>query len=174
MKSFFYYLLWAVLVVGLIWLGYWGFFSLGEGTSVVYDASLGTVSEETEVVEPPVIADSTVATEEPEDLPDFLQTPDPIPETVESAIPAEYQDLADSLQKLVDDKVQMKVGSRGTRVGTVQKFLNVFTDKDSRIDNDFGPGTAANIKQFQSSMSITADGQPGPQTYQAMIDWLGQ
>ncbi|MFT5280691.1 MAG: hypothetical protein ACI9AR_000119 [Flavobacteriaceae bacterium] len=84
----------------------------------------------------------------------------------------EHNALITELDKLIDDKVVMKVGSRGTRVGTVQKFLNVFEGKDARIDNDFGNGTKASIVAFQKSAGITSDGEPGPGTYQEMIDWL--
>ncbi|MFT7557428.1 MAG: murein L,D-transpeptidase YcbB/YkuD [Planctomycetota bacterium] len=172
MKSFLYYLAWVAVVVSLLWVGYWGFFSLGEGTAVVYDASLGTAtSAPTETL--PSIADVVIKNTEPEELPEFLQTPEPVTET-QVSIPGEHQQLADSLQNLIDEKVQMKVGSRGTRVGVVQQFLNIFLETDARIDNDFGPGTSANIKKFQSSAGVTADGQPGPQTYQAMLGWLGE
>lgn len=88
------------------------------------------------------------------------------------ASPGEHADLIAELEELIKDNIHMKVGSRGTRVGTVQKFLNVFQDASAIVDNDFGNGTKANVIEFQTDAGITADGEPGPQTYQAMIDWL--
>ena len=66
----------------------------------------------------------------------------------------------------------MKKGSRGTRVGTVQEFLNIYNGTDSKIDNDFGATTENQIKAFQKSEGLTADGQAGPGTYKKMIEWL--
>ncbi|NCT00076.1 peptidoglycan-binding protein [Candidatus Parcubacteria bacterium] len=87
-----------------------------------------------------------------------------------------YQGIIDELQKLIDDQIFMKIGSSGTRVGTVQKFLNIFGSKDvnSGVDNDFGNGTKAKVIAFQKAVKIFADGEPGPQTFQKMIDWLNE
>jgi len=92
--------------------------------------------------------------------------------TDSSSTSVEYADLVAALDKLIDDNIAMKVGSRGTRVGTVQEFLNVFLEKQSTADNDFGPGTKARVIEFQKEIGITADGEPGPNTYKEMIDWL--
>ena len=101
--------------------------------------------------------ESTPATEEP---------------TAVTTPSGEHAELISELNKLITDNINMKVGSRGTRVGTVQKFLNVFLETNATIDNDFGNGTKEKVMQFQKSVGANADGQPGPQTYQAMIDWL--
>src|SRR3989338_7574411 len=42
--------------------------------------------------------------------------------------------LIAELQKLITDKIYMRVGSKGTRVGTVQKFLNIFENKTLPVD----------------------------------------
>ncbi|HRH31623.1 MAG TPA: peptidoglycan-binding domain-containing protein, partial [Candidatus Paceibacterota bacterium] len=73
--------------------------------------------------------------------------------------------------KLIDDNVLMKKGSRGTRVGTVQKFLVEYGIKLS-IDNDYGDSVVAAVKKFQSEQKLSADGQAGPGTYKKMIEWL--
>lgn len=96
-----------------------------------------------------------------------------VQEPVATATPSgEHAEIISELNKLIADNINMKVGSRGTRVGTVQKFLNVFLDTNSTIDNDFGTGTKEKVMQFQKSVGLGADGLPGPQTYQKMIDWL--
>lgn len=98
-------------------------------------------------------------------------TEEPVATTTPSG---EHAELIAELNKLITDNINMKVGSRGTRVGTVQKFLNVFLDSNSTVDNDFGNGTKDKVMQFQKAAGIGADGQPGPATYQAMIDWLNK
>jgi hypothetical protein len=95
------------------------------------------------------------------------------PQTEETAPVANpHSVLIAELQKLVTDKIYMKVGSKGTRVGTVQKFLNIFEKKQLPIDNVFGAGTKTSVINFQKLVKVAADGEPGPQTYQKMIDWL--
>lgn len=83
-----------------------------------------------------------------------------------------YDELIADLQKLITDNVLMKKGSRGTRVGTVQEFLNIYNGTDSKIDNDYGGTTENQIKAFQKAEGIPSDGQAGPGTYTKMVDWL--
>ena len=85
---------------------------------------------------------------------------------------AKYSEIKSALEKLVSDNILMKAGSRGTRVGTVQQFLNIYNGTDSTIDNDYGPTTENQIKAFQKAEGLTADGQTGPNTYKKMIAWL--
>ena len=72
----------------------------------------------------------------------------------------------------IDDNINMKEGSRGTRVGTVQEFLNRYLDTETTVDNGYGPGTLSRVKTFQQAEGLSADGLAGPNTYQAMIDIL--
>lgn len=82
-------------------------------------------------------------------------------------------DLIDDLQKIVDADIIMKSGSNGTRVGSVQKFLDLyFSDKDVVADNDFGPGTTRLVKEFQTKELNGGDGRVGPNTLKEMIKWL--
>jgi hypothetical protein len=94
------------------------------------------------------------------------------PEETEGEVPEKHQVLIAELEKLIADTIYMKVGSRGTRVGTVQKFLNLYLDKDLTVDNDYGNGTKSRVAAFQKTEGLSADGQAGPVTYKAMIDWL--
>ena len=80
--------------------------------------------------------------------------------------------LKGELEKLVTDNVLIKVGSKGTRVGTVQKFLNLYNNTNNSVDNDFGTGTENRLKDFQKKEGLTADGQAGPNTYKKMIEWI--
>ncbi len=82
--------------------------------------------------------------------------------------------LISELQKLSDDNVLMKKGSRGTRVGTVQKFLNLYNGTNATVDNDFGGTTETQLKDFQRKENLSADGQAGSGTYKKMIEWLNK
>lgn len=82
------------------------------------------------------------------------------------------QTLINELQKLVDDNIQMKVGSKGTRVGTVQNFLNLYNGTSKRIDNDYGKTMKADVAAFQKKEGLTSDGEAGPTTFKKMIAWL--
>ncbi|MDQ5901353.1 MAG: N-acetylmuramoyl-L-alanine amidase cwlL [Patescibacteria group bacterium] len=98
----------------------------------------------------------------------------PTAPATDSSTNSEYSKLVAALEKLISDNVFMKKGSRGTRVGTVQEFLNIYNGTDSKIDNDYGATTESQIRNFQRSEGLTADGQAGPSTYRKMIEWLNK
>ncbi len=98
------------------------------------------------------------------------ESPAPTPAPATSAY--KYQGLISELEKLVADNVIMKEKSRGTRVGTLQSFLNLYNGTSKKVDNDYGKTTKADVIAFQKAVGLTADGQTGPTTYQKMIDWL--
>ncbi len=83
-----------------------------------------------------------------------------------------YQSLIDELEKLVSGNVYLKLKSQGAAVGTVQKFLNIYNNTNSKIDNDYGPGTVTAVKNFQKAQGITVDGEAGVGTFRKMITWL--
>lgn len=82
------------------------------------------------------------------------------------------QSLIDDLQKLVDGNIFLKLKSQGVAVGTVQKFLNIYNNTSTKVDNDYGASTVTAVKNFQKAQSLTADGETGPNTYKKMISWL--
>ena len=106
-----------------------------------------------------------VAIEKKEDI--VVEKPKPAEEIV-----YKNQDLINELQKLVDGNIYMKKGSKGPRVGVIQKFLNIYNNTSTRVDNDYGSGLETLVKKFQTAEKLTADGQVGPNTYKKMIDWL--
>ncbi len=145
---------------------YWAFTHLDTGIPTQIDQVVTTV----EPVETPVVLVSDtpdVATEDP-------QGEEPEEEPVTVNLSDEQQDVLDALGRLIDDNIYMKKGSRGTRVGTVQKFLNFYFDTNKTVDNDYGPGTLADVKKFQSEEGLDADGLAGPATYKKMIEVLKQ
>ena len=76
------------------------------------------------------------------------------------------------LQKLVDGKVYLKNKSQGSAVGTLQKFLNIYNNTLTKVDNDYGASTATDVKAFQKAQGLTQDGEVGPGTFSKMISWL--
>jgi murein L,D-transpeptidase YcbB/YkuD len=83
-----------------------------------------------------------------------------------------HQTLINELEQLVKDNITMKEKSRGTRVGTIQNFLNLYNGTNNRVDNDYGKSTKTAVAAFQKAVGLPADGEAGPATFQKMIDWL--
>ncbi len=80
--------------------------------------------------------------------------------------------LSKNLQALVASKTVLKAGSKGTSVGYVQQFVNLYFGKNLKVDNDFGATLTSNIKKFQSQNKLSVTGQVGKSTLQYMILWL--
>jgi len=87
-------------------------------------------------------------------------------------IPLKHQSLINALQKLIDNNISMKLRSRGTRVGSLQTFLNIYNNTSKKIDNDYGKGTRVAVINFQKKEGLRADGEAGSNTFRKMIDWL--
>lgn len=163
-----------LLIVGFIGIlgfgGYWAATSLEDPVRVVDTDDIKIVAQT------PVetIVDETVSEDvnNSEVLGEETTQPAETNTGSTTANSSQYSDLISKLEKLISDNVLMKEGSRGTRVGTVQEFLNVYNGTSNKVDNDYGPGTKTKVADFQKAVSLTADGQAGPNTYQKMIDWL--
>lgn len=164
----------VLVLIGL--LGYWAVSSLQSGTEHVASEkikqleeenkelkeNLDNLNEEIDILKPEV--EETI----PEEI---VQPNSPVSVTVEPTT-GKYQSLISELQGLIDDKVYMKLNSKGTRVGTVQNFLNVYNKTSTRVDNAYGAGTKSKVSAFQKAQGLTADGEAGAATFQKMIDWL--
>ena len=167
-----------IILVVLVSAGYWAFFTIEPGSLnaekqkqtelieknkelenqvEILQSQLDSLNAEKEIA----ILDATNAA-----IGDTSKTDKPTTSTYKN------QTLINELQKLILDKVYMKEKSQGTRVGTVQKFLNLYFGTSKKVDNDYGAGTKADVIKFQKDQGITADGETGPGTYQKMIDWL--
>jgi len=160
MESFKGNILILLFIAAVIGVGYWAIVSL--------NATNRTIAQEYEIEDVGPMVQSDALNYTPTPIPEEeieVPAPTPAPETEKPT------GLAGELQKLVDDNVLMKKGSRGTRVGTVQKFLVEYGIKLS-IDNDYGDSVVAAVKKFQSEQKLSADGQAGPGTYKKMIEWL--
>lgn len=165
------YLLIILAVVGII--GFWAITSLQSGSEFKLKEEVQSLKTENDDLRKEISAMSDeLAMLRPykEEAP----APEPEPTIEEPATPTTYknQTLINELEKLIKDGVYMKLGSKGTRVGTVQKFLNLYNNKKSTVDNDYGAGTKSAVTAFQKAVGITADGEAGVGTFGKMIDWL--
>jgi peptidoglycan hydrolase-like protein with peptidoglycan-binding domain len=59
-------------------------------------------------------------------------------------------------------------GDRGTQIAAIQQAL-VNNGSSIMADGDYGPGTQAAVRQFQSAHGLEADGIVGAQTYEALM-----
>lgn len=87
-------------------------------------------------------------------------------------ITPEHKAIIDELKELVADNISLKLKSRGTRVGTIQKFLNIYNKTSNKVDNDYGATTQNSVKAFQKDQGLPADGEAGVSTFNKMISWL--
>lgn len=92
--------------------------------------------------------------------------------TTPNIIVSKNQGLINELQKLIDGNIYLKLKSKGTAVGTIQMFLNIYNKTNNKIDNDYGVSTVTVVKNFQKSQGLTTDGEVGPNTYKKMISLL--
>jgi hypothetical protein len=150
----------AILVFG----GYWAFTSLDRGISYSKEDVVDVTEEPAPVEE---TEGEPVVEEENPEVPQEVE-PEPV-----SLSQEDLQTLGE-LEDLIVDDIFMREGSRGTRVGTVQKFLNLYFEEQSSVDNQYGPGTLRRVREFQEAEGLEADGLAGPQTYEKMIEIMEQ
>lgn len=154
-------------------LGYWAFGSLETGEGHVVSQRVKELESENRDLKKEIedlkneIRLLKPEIEEPE------ITDEPVVEEPGEPEVYKHQELINELQELINDNVSMKLKSRGTRVGTIQKFLNLYNNTNNRIDNDYGNTTVKLVTAFQKAEGISpASGETNPTTYQKMIDWL--
>jgi hypothetical protein len=181
MNTFMFRIVSIVFFIACAGLVYLGYVLLRPTPYLSGEAPKKIVVTESDPVESELTGNSRFDESDPEFLDSLLEEETPVEtETVTAPVvetpvevsTSEHSSLISALQKLIDDKIYMKVGSRGTRVGSVQEFLNIYHTKQVRADNDYGAGTKTRVAEFQKAVGVTADGETGPQTYQKMIDWL--
>ncbi len=168
-----------VVLVGFGLLGYWAIVNIQSGSEHSIKQKVEQLQDENENLKTELVSvKKELGTLKSElEIPPALVGEEKPKETPEELKPTEttkykYQILIDELNKLVKDNVYMKLKSSGSRVGTVQKFLNLFNNTTSKIDNDYGPTTVKLVTVFQKDQGLSADGEAGPTTFIKMIDWL--
>jgi peptidoglycan hydrolase-like protein with peptidoglycan-binding domain len=163
----------SIILVILILGGYWAVSSIEAGNVFIErqkQEELAQKNKELEI-ELQKIKEEFQTTEQQTPIEEIVASP-VVNNTPKDITPSKYQSLINDLQKLVNDGVQMKEKSQGTRVGTVQTFLNIYNNTSKKIDNDYGASTKTDIIKFQKNEGLTADGEAGPSTFRKMIDWL--
>lgn len=174
-------LLLIVVLLAVVLLGYWSFSTLQSGQEFAANEKIQELQEENKDLiqqatnltkELEILSRTQTQNSEPTIIEPALVTPAPVVKEITKPKTYKYQDLIDELEKLVKDNIYMKLGSSGIRVGTVQKFLNIYNNKSNKIDNDYGATTKTAVAVFQKAVGITVDGEAGVGTFGKMIDWL--
>ncbi|MEW2554914.1 N-acetylmuramoyl-L-alanine amidase, partial [Streptomyces zhihengii] len=63
----------------------------------------------------------------------------------------------------------LRAGSTGAQVSAAQWLLNAQGFNAGAVDGDFGTGTAAAVRAFQTAKGLAADGTVGPKTWTALL-----
>jgi murein L,D-transpeptidase YcbB/YkuD len=176
--------LFSIIVLALVGvLGYWAVMTIKSGSQFAATQKIGELQQQNEDLIKQVadltqeLNDSQTQVANLTPVPTQIVTPPttPIkPSTPTSTTSTTYknQTLINQLQQLITDNINMKLKSTGTRVGTVQNFLNLYNNASNKIDNDYGASTVKAITAFQKAQGLTADGQAGASTFNKMIGWL--
>ncbi len=174
------FIFWVIVLALMGLLGYWAFGTIQSGSEYVsaekitklekdnedLKKQVGELVAEIAVLKPAVPTVAQRVVEEPLATQKTEQGR-PVPTTINK-----NQSLINELQKLIDDSVVMKKGSRGTRVGTIQEFFNLYNKTKNRIDNDYGASTEKAVINFQKDQGLTADGEADKTLFEKMIAWL--
>jgi murein L,D-transpeptidase YcbB/YkuD len=182
MKDTLKFILFSIVVLSLLGLlGYWAVSTLQSGDNFATNQKVQQLQKENNDLTKQVATltdqintlQSQIAPTNPAPV---VQNPTPTTPTTSTpptkTTTYKNQSLINDLQNLVTNNVSMKLKSTGTRVGTVQKFLNVYNNTSNKIDNDYGASTQTAVAAFQKAEGLSADGQAGPSTFSQMIAWL--
>ena len=166
--------LFLIIILALISLGgFWAIATLESGSEHVNKEKIETLKEENKELK-----------KKAEDLQEELDTlqvevqteaeigKQQLEEKLASVTTYKYQELINELEQLIDDSVVIKLKSRGTRVGTLQKFFNIYNNTSNKVDNDFGTTTQKTLIAFQKDQGLSASGEAGTATFTKMIEWL--
>lgn len=175
--------LFSIVVLALVGiLGYWAVATIKSGSEFAATQKIGELQQQNEDLTKQ-IADLTQQLNNSEAqvvslTPALTQTvtpsttPNTSTKTSTKTTTYKNQTLINQLQQLITDNINMKLNSTGTRVGTVQTFLNLYNNTSNKVDNDYGASTVKAISAFQKAQGLTADGQAGASTFNKMISWL--
>lgn len=159
----------AILVV----LGLWAFGTLDSGENHVSREKLQELEDRNqELLEEIDRLEDELALLRPDEEEEIVEEQPIEEQPIQEPTTYQHQDLLDRLQDLINDNIYMSTGSKGTRVGTVQEFLNLYHNTSKRVDNDYGNTTKTDVTAFQRAEGLSADGETGPNTYRKMVEWL--
>ena len=124
--------------------------TIGDLHAVVTDPDTGTSPVQTPVTTAPAVA-APVAT---------------------ASVSSTSTSLSTNLSSMISNKILLKLGNKGTNVGYVEQFMNLYLKKNLVIDDTFDKILKANIITFQKQNKIAQTGTVGPTTLQTMVLWL--
>ncbi|MSU44854.1 hypothetical protein EXS45_01590 [Candidatus Nomurabacteria bacterium] len=164
--------LFSIITLTLLGLfGYWSVITLQSGTEHKTSEKISQLQNENKDLKKEVEKQKNELSALRSKLEEF-EKPAPIIEEEPEVIVYKHQDLINELQKLTDINVLLKEKSNGLRVGTVQRFLNIYNKTSNKVDNDYGENTRTAVMAFQKDQGMKADGETGPSTFKKMIEWL--
>jgi len=180
LKSF----LFSVLLLALLGaIGYWAFNTLESGGEYRVTEEVKQLKKENQELKKEIEdikntlakTQSQAQVKEPEPVAKPITPIEQKPAEKPIATPVvkyKNQILIDEIQKLINLKITLKLKSIGPRVGTVQKFFNVFNNTTNKIDNDYGTTTAKQVSAFQQLNGLKVTGEVDSNTFSKMIEWL--
>ena len=173
MENFKFILFSIIILAVLVLFGYWAIVTIEPGNVVVERQKQAELEQHNQELKKEV-ADLKNQLRSLQNTQPAETAPTSTPSATIATTPtsSKHQTLINDLQKLIDGNVFMKEKSQGTRVGTVQTFLNIYNNTSKLVDNDYGPGTKTDVMNFQKAEGITVDGEAGPGTFRKMIEWL--
>jgi len=169
MEKFKFSLFLIIILILVILAGYWAFTSIESGTDHAYNQEIEKLKEENKELKNQI---DTLLSQGGEQKAESQVVEEIVVPEIAVKTVSKYQVLISKLQKLIDDKVVMKKGSKGDNVGTVQEFLNVYNNTSNRPDNDYGVKTITAVKKFEEGEKLIVTEEIGSKTFQVMIDWL--
>ncbi len=184
MEKFKFVLFWIISLTVVGVLAYWAIVTIQSGTEYVAEQKIKQLEKENKNLEKETVElKSKLAILEKNNPTEVgkeseLVASEPKLSTTTSTSPTsgttvyKNQTLIDELEKLVASNIILKSKSQGASVGTLQRFLNVYNKTSTKVDNDYGAGTADAVKAFQKDQGLSSDGEAGGGTFKKMIDWL--
>ena len=82
--------------------------------------------------------------------------------------------LATNIAVLAKKGTTVKLGAKGVSVGYIEQFMNLYFQKNMKIDNVFGKSLQGNIITFQKQNKLPQTGSVGTATWQMMGMWLAK
>ena len=173
MDKFKSFLLYSFIIFIVVFLTYWSFSTLDSGSQLENIQKIKQLEIENRNLKKEISSlNSTLEEKENIVLEEEVGVKQEKEEAKSENIVYKYQSLINELQKLVDGKYILKLKSSGTRVGTIQKFLNVYNNTSNKVDNDYGKSTEKLVSDFQKAQGLSAGGIVGEETLVKMIEWL--
>ncbi len=173
METFKFTLFSIVFLALFVFAGYWAVTTMQSGSQHVNTQKIKELQNENADLKKQVASlTSQVGTLLPVTVSQPIEQPVTPVKNPASVTAYKNQSLINELQKLIDANLLLKLNSQGTRVGTVQNFLNLYNKTSTKVDNNYSANMKTIVMAFQKDQSLPVSGQAGQATFGKMIDWL--